>query len=780
MSEPARTDPHLETRSAPPAPGPDSPSRWRLERGSRSSRAWGAAVAAYLVYAAALLAPVWLQLVEPKWDAVDYFYPAFAFMRDALLNGRAPLWDPYTNCGLPFLADPQAPLLDPLAVVLAPAASSASKGFALYWSIHWAWAGLGSMLLAFALGAGPGGALVSGIAYAFSGFFVGNAQHTSWIVTAGWLPWTFGLAHLAVFRRAGPLDRWGYALLASVAAGLSALGGYPGLVSFTPVALALWLGAAALSDSQGSPRWHVLGRAAAVVGVVTTLLALIWAPGLYAFLTEAAQYTDRTGPLPREVANFQSPFTLRAAVSLLFPRAVLELRKTIPSDVSMINGYIGALAVPLAAAWVRARTVRRSGWILAFAAFMFVVSLGGEAGLRSVLYEVLPPTRYMRHNAGFRIFWILPLAAAAGAGFTAAFERRDTLRFTAAAALGWLVVAVGISAWLRFELDRVGLDGHGVASALAPGLAAVAIGAAVLVAAGSTRAGAWPRVASGAVVLLFGADLAVHLHVQSGARTAWTAPGAIARLEHMNAVGDTAGARVDLVTHSNAARTLGSLNFHQVLRIPVVEGYVTMRAQGFNDRLVPSRFGEVLAAHRFWLSPSTAEAPFDGAEIPILVPLGAADPLPVLVDAGGPVLAGDAMVPGAYGSVDVRSYEPEQVILDVDVPAGPGAVLASTERHAPGWMVDVDGRHAALLRVNRWFRGVQVPPGQHRVVFRYEPSAWWPLVALSATAAILALAGGAALITLGRRNTRPTSRRGDRVLGGESGSPMFGEPLGDE
>ena len=39
----------------------------------------------------------------------------------------------------------------------------------------------------------------------------------------------------------------------------------------------------------------------------------------------------------------------------------------------------------------------------------------------------------------------------------------------------------------------------------------------------------------------------------------------------------------------------------------------------------------------------------------------------------------------------------------------------------PGWVAEVDGQPARILRTNVLFRGVEVGEGRHRVVFRFEP-----------------------------------------------------------
>src|SRR5437762_4550186 len=114
----------------------------------------GRAVSLYIAYAAAVLAPVWSSSVWPVWDGLDFNYPAFAYAAEALHAGRLPLWDPYTNCGLPFHADPHYLWYQPAAVVAAFIRQSPFDGYMLLWAATWIWAGLGMCLLAATLGAG--------------------------------------------------------------------------------------------------------------------------------------------------------------------------------------------------------------------------------------------------------------------------------------------------------------------------------------------------------------------------------------------------------------------------------------------------------------------------------------------------------------------------------------------------------------------------------------------------------------------------------------------------
>ena len=69
----------------------------------------------------------------------------------------------------------------------------------------------------------------------------------------------------------------------------------------------------------------------------------------------------------------------------------------------------------------------------------------------------------------------------------------------------------------------------------------------------------------------------------------------------------------------------------------------------------------------------------------------------------------------------IVSWRPDRVEVEVDS-AQPG-VLVLHDAFYPGWVVEVDGQPARLLRANVLFRAVEVSEGRHRVVFRFAPFA---------------------------------------------------------
>lgn len=96
--------------------------------------------------------------------------------------------------------------------------------------------------------------------------------------------------------------------------------------------------------------------------------------------------------------------------------------------------------------------------------------------------------------------------------------------------------------------------------------------------------------------------------------------------------------------------------------------------------------------------------------------------------------------PDPAEAVAVTRDEPRRVEMTA-VLRSPGLVVIS-DMHYPGWNLTVDGRPAEILRTNRAMRGVALPSGAHRLVFRYDPLSFRLGIALS----LIGLAALAALV----------------------------------
>lgn len=81
----------------------------------------------------------------------------------------------------------------------------------------------------------------------------------------------------------------------------------------------------------------------------------------------------------------------------------------------------------------------------------------------------------------------------------------------------------------------------------------------------------------------------------------------------------------------------------------------------------------------------------------------------------------------AAGSVMIRDYHRNAIAIDIETDRS--AVLVLHDIYYPGWEVSIDGEPHKVVRMNLLFRGVEVPPGRHRVLFEFRPLSVHNLVA---------------------------------------------------
>ncbi len=80
---------------------------------------------------------------------------------------------------------------------------------------------------------------------------------------------------------------------------------------------------------------------------------------------------------------------------------------------------------------------------------------------------------------------------------------------------------------------------------------------------------------------------------------------------------------------------------------------------------------------------------------------------------------GDGIAQDTLSRVSIKSYEPNQLVYEVNT--GKGGVVVFSEIYFPGWTATVDGVEQELGRVNYVLRALQVKPGKHEVVLSFFP-----------------------------------------------------------
>jgi hypothetical protein len=151
-------------------------------------------------------------------------YPTEFYFKHSILNGEIPFWNPYSNCGAPFLAQWGTMVLYPFhyLLLLLPL----PWGVNFFCLAHLWWAGMGMRKLAKALTGQGWPAAVAGWFFVFNGITLSALTWPNYTVAIAWMPWLVYFA-LASFR-----GETGKAVPAILSAAMQMLSGAPEIIAF--------------------------------------------------------------------------------------------------------------------------------------------------------------------------------------------------------------------------------------------------------------------------------------------------------------------------------------------------------------------------------------------------------------------------------------------------------------------------------------------------------------------------------------------------------------------
>lgn len=335
------------------------------------------------------------------WDAADYFQPIQNYLSHELHAGRIPFWSPYPSSGFPFLADPQLGAWYPLNWPFFLIGVSPHVLVVEHW-LHALLASFGAYFLAWRLLRHRQAAVLVGLCYGLSGFFVGHSSHTPMLQGAAWMPWLLLLLDLALESHA-----LRYTILGGLAAGMLILAGHFQTILYSFSALALFAAARVVIEPR---RWlSVLGMALAFPVIGTLISAIATGPGL-----ELTLHSIRTGLSASSRTEGMIP--IGALATLISPNhyGLISGDYHGPSDITQYYFYAGILLLPLAIMGLRDYKMRIAGLALVVPAIWY--AMGQSAGLYRLI-ALLPGFSSIRAPVNIWFVPSLGLALLAGAGF---------------------------------------------------------------------------------------------------------------------------------------------------------------------------------------------------------------------------------------------------------------------------------------------------------------------------------------------------------------------------
>jgi len=333
-------------------------------------------------------------------DVAQYYYPAKHVLREIVLGGELPQWNPFFGAGQPLAANPEHEVFYPLTwLILLP---GFHFGFHLLIVLHLLLAAWTMYALLRSMDAGPPAAFASGLSFALGGLLLSSITLLPCLFVLAWLPLT------CLFTRRYLRDgrRRDFAF-AALSLGMQVLVGEPTMVLQT----GLLLGFYALSVRRVR-RLALVVLAACCVGAAMLIPAADHArDSVRALGFDFAIVTNWSMPFLR-VAELAYPNFL--GHNLVGGEQVYWGRNLYPGHglPFLMSIYAGLLVVTLAAAGL---AIRARGAIL-FASITLVsilLALGGHTPLWRGLYE-LGVVRSIRYPEKFIAMGVFAMIVFAG------------------------------------------------------------------------------------------------------------------------------------------------------------------------------------------------------------------------------------------------------------------------------------------------------------------------------------------------------------------------------
>jgi hypothetical protein len=667
-------------------------------------------------------------------DATLIHFPWFQFWRDELSHWRFPFWNPYTFSGFPAFATPQSGFAYPPHWVVSwmPAA------MALNWMVglHVMLAGLSTAWCASKLGANKDGQFLAGAVFALGSGLTARmvAGHLSFIEALGWLPLATGLA-VSINERHRP---WQLAIVL----GVQTLAGQPEVTIFSVWWLLLWaVGINAFS-----------GRREAVAAVLRTALALVLGIGLAAFFVvpvlKLQAISNRAVPMSWDFRTGGS-LPLWHVLELINPKIFGN-----PKDGTYWPGqgfewherllYVGLITF-VVALFARGRYAGVC-WLAA------AVAIGLAFGRYVPWYRLttgLPGYDDIRIPGKHLAFASLAIALAGGLGLQRLPGRAISIGAIAAAVIVF-IASITTRAWLPPLVDLFGgTDGPAAGQSLRP-----------------LATNASTPLVIGAILLALLAVLALlptttfrrAVLVVAVLEVIFVLAPRIDFARPKDVYGDVQNALP--AGSKRAVLNNGALiaNYGPVIKSVQPGGYTSLFSGGYQELVTGQRNPGVIIEAGSDSQPFLYLLGYDSTIDRQTALVTVFDPSPReawVAHCSWPGGAPEARQSGfplldCVTRKSAQTREPAQPSAAANVvkrstgylkvsASGPGHLITTTPIY-PGWSAKIDGKTAATETLDGALLGVELPPGDHTVVFRYRPGGLTLGLVLTALSA-LALVG---------------------------------------
>jgi hypothetical protein len=655
-------------------------------------------------------------------DFAIFSYPLAAYHKECFWQGTIPLWNPYNDCGLPFLAQWNTMVLYPLSLIYLL--------FPLSWSLpifclfHWWLGGYGMYRLARSWTGSNNAATLAGLAFLFNGVLLSCLKWPNNIAALGWMPWVVLTAERAFSGNARALG------IAALVGAIQMLAGAPEIILLT------WALVAALWLISLFGQWRKLLLR---FPLLVLLVAGLSAAQLLPFL-DLLQHSQRDGafrgsqwPIPPwGLANFILP------LFYMFPSYHDVHAQPGQYWISTYYVAIGVLLLAIVGLIkVRNRKVWLLGGLLVFSLWM---ALGERALLYKWLRAAVPGLGMMRFPVKFIVLagFVLPLLGAIGFKHLLQNPTKSRVIWIPAITLTVAIAGLIIYAELNpFRYSRAFLT-------TTNGLVRIAF----LIASAGVMAALPRKPLAPFLMALVAVDGLTHTTWQNPVAPAWVYNGSAAEMHPLPKLGEgramISPEAAETVDHLKldkpaddvmASRISLYCNLNLLDRIPKIDGFYAIYPREMSrlqdqlykgTNLPPAAVLDFLGVTQITEPRTWEKWGHRGSALPLITSpkntCVVSDPLHDLLrgdfDPREKAFVASPISISGTARIESVEWKPQEITFNASADSAALVVLSQT--FYPCWHATIDGQPVEILKVNGGFQGLAVPAGSHRIVLEYR------------------------------------------------------------
>ncbi len=338
-------------------------------------------------------------------DFFNEFFPQRFFQINSVRHGIFPLWNPYQSMGIPAHADPQATTFYMPVYLFALFGEYSSFSCSVELILHIFVGAVGFYYLTQYFVDNKRIALLSGVIYSMSGFFVGNSMHLSWIIAGAWMPWliTYTLKILEIPNLADSIK-------CAIVASFLFSGGYPGFFIGFSYFFILLFSVRIIKDFKNE-NYHKIKNVILFASITIFLFLLLSIPSLLSFIEAQKLITRGENLLYSQISN-----DFPSLLSLFIPYSVNNESSIFSSDITMRSLYVGVVTIFFAVVGLKENKNTTLWLLLSFAVISLLISYGKHLPFHKLAFYVLPLFKLIRIPTLMRLFFIIVVILFAAKG----------------------------------------------------------------------------------------------------------------------------------------------------------------------------------------------------------------------------------------------------------------------------------------------------------------------------------------------------------------------------